>query len=407
MNNRIELIDTTLRDGQQSPLLSDAKKYFFTLDDKLQILESLILLGVRYFELFSPIVSKKEEKDFKEIRKFIDEKYSERNIKLLAHVRCHNDDIVKAIDAGADGLNFYIGTSQESQKNNHGKTINQITDLVVPIISDVRSKHPHLHLRFSGEDAFRTKISDLLKVYGLLAKQVNLFGMPDTVGVATPTMVLEKIQFIKQRSPTKDLEIHFHNDRGLALINALTAITAGARFVDSSVWGLAERSGIPSTTALLLNLAKMDKSYVDGYDLKLCYPVNILMGSILRMHVPFTEPVSLTNRTHSAGVHQQAVLKNKNVYEAQDLESFGVERNEILLGPLSGWHLIAYYLREVENFELTDEQAKEITSEFKNSIKKMNKRNSPQKVLLTIVEKYPIARTNIPKEFENRRVENL
>ncbi|MDQ5981698.1 MAG: homocitrate synthase, partial [Patescibacteria group bacterium] len=194
MNNRIEIIDTTLRDGQQSPLLSDAKKYFFTLDDKLQILESLILLGVKYFELFSPIVSKKEEKDFKEIRKFVDQKYSGFDIKLLAHVRCHKDDINQALQAGADGLNLYIGTSQESQKSNHGKTINQISDLVVPIISDVRSKHPHLHLRFSGEDAFRTKTSDLLKVYGHLAKHVNLFGMPDTVGVATPTTVVEKIK---------------------------------------------------------------------------------------------------------------------------------------------------------------------------------------------------------------------
>lgn len=407
MQNRIELIDTTLRDGQQSPLLFDSKKYLFTLDDKKKILEILIKLGVKYFELFSPIVSQKEKKDFTELRRFVDTNFKDQKIKLLAHCRCHIQDINQAIHAGADGLNLYIGTSPNSQKSNHGKNLDQIIDLVAPIVTSVRRLHPTLHLRFSGEDAFRTPIKDLFKVYDQVANYVDLFGTPDTVGIATPRDVCDRINELKNRYPKIDLETHFHNDRGLAIINAITAVDAGAKFIDTSIWGLAERSGIPSTTSILFNLNIKNPKLVKDYNLNLCYPVNITMASILKMQVPFNEPVSLTNKTHSAGVHQQAVLKNKNVYEAHNLEMYGVDKSEILLGPLSGWHLIAYYLREILGYELTDDEAKQISDEFKSQTNKINKRNNPEKLLLAIAEKYPIKKLTLPKAIAKRRVENI
>lgn len=407
MQNRIELIDTTLRDGQQSPLLFDSKKYLFTLDDKKKILEILIKLGVKYFELFSPIVSQKEKKDFTELRRFVDTNFKDQKIKLLAHCRCHIQDINQAIHAGSDGLNLYIGTSPNSQKSNHGKNLDQIIDLVAPIVTSVRRLHPTLHLRFSGEDAFRTPIKDLFKVYDQVANYVDLFGTPDTVGIATPRDVCDRINELKNRYPKIDLETHFHNDRGLAIINAISAVDAGAKFIDTSIWGLAERSGIPSTTSILFNLNIKNPKLVKDYNLNLCYPVNITMASILKMQVPFNEPVSLTNKTHSAGVHQQAVLKNKNVYEAHNLEMYGVDKSEILLGPLSGWHLIAYYLREILGYELTDDEAKQISDEFKSQTNKINKRNNPEKLLLAIAEKYPIKKLTLPKAIAKRRVENI
>ncbi len=407
MQERIELIDTTLRDGQQSPLLFDSKKYLFSLDDKKKILEILIKLGVKYFELFSPIVSQKEKKDFAELRKFVDINFKDQNVKILAHCRCHIQDINQAIHEGADGLNLYIGTSPNAQKSNHGKNLDEIIELVVPIISSVKKLHPNLHLRFSGEDAFRTPTKDLFKVYDQVFKYVDLFGTPDTVGIAMPTDVEERMTALKKRYPKIELETHFHNDRGLAIINALTAIDAGAKYVDTSIWGLAERSGIPSTTSILFNMNIINKKLIEGYNLNLCYPVNVTMASILKMHVPFSEPVSLTNKTHSAGVHQQAVLKNKNVYEAHNLEFYGVDRSEILLGPLSGWHLIAYYLREIIGYELTDDEAKQITDEFKSMTSKISKRNQPEKLLLSIAEKYPISKVTLPKTIAKRRVENI
>ena len=187
--------------------------------------------------------------------------------------------------------------------------------------------YPHIYLRFSAEDSFRTPLEDMFRMYDKVHQLVNTFGMPDTVGIATPTIVAERIKALKERYPKVDLECHFHNDRGLSLINAITAVQSGASYIDTSIWGMAERSGITSVTGLLLNLYYEDKSLCKDYNLKICYPLNVLMGSILKLQVSPTEPTSITNRTHTAGVHQKAVLNNSYVYEAHDLKNFGVDKN--------------------------------------------------------------------------------
>ena len=98
------------------------------------------------------------------------------------------------------------------------------------------------------------------------------------------------------------------------------------------------------------------------------------MGSILKLQVSPTEPTSITNRTHTAGVHQKAVLNNSYVYEAHDLKNFGVDKKQLFLGPLSGKNLIYYYLREIEYYDLSQEQAAEIAKEFKSKSAEMNKK---------------------------------
>ncbi|MDO8610621.1 MAG: LeuA family protein, partial [bacterium] len=342
------LIDTTLRDGQQSPLLFDTNTYRFTLEDKKTLINGLVKLGIRFFEFFSPVVSETEKNDFIELKSFI-KTITDEKIILMAHCRCHSDDVEQAISIGFNGLNLYMGVSKIAQNYSHNYSFTEILELTKSIISNLRKKYPELYIRFSVEDTFRTPLSDVFQVYDQLHTYVNTFGMPDTVGVATPILVAKRVDALKKRYPHVNLECHFHNDRGYSLINAVTAIEHGVSYIDTSLWGLAERSGITSTTGLLLNLLFTDKKLVKNYNLNLCYPLNVLMGSILKAQVPYTEPVSLTNRTHTAGVHQKAILNNKKVYEAHNLEQFGVSNNQVLLGPLSGWNLIYYYLKEVDN----------------------------------------------------------
>jgi homocitrate synthase len=224
--------------------------------------------------------------------------------------------------------------------------------------------------------------------------------------VATPSEVKKRIKLLKKRYPKNYLECHFHNDRGYALINTLTAIENGAEFVDTSIWGLGERSGIASLTGVLLNLYYLDPKIAQNYRLELCYPLNVLLGSILKMQVPATEPISLTNRTHIAGVHQDAVLKNKARYEAHPLERFGVTSRQLLLGPLTGWHHIYYYLKEIKNLKIDEETAKEITKIFKNKVAKETKKK-PEEVLEEITKKYSLAKVELPPEYEKKRVEKL
>jgi len=400
------IIDTTLRDGQQSPLLFDSYKYRFTLEEKKSLINGLVNLGIRHFEFFSPVVSEIEKKDFYEIKKYIQAKKIE-NIWLLAHCRCNSKDINEAINAGFDGVNLYMNGTRTAHKHSYGKSKADVVGHIVNTISRLRKKYPHFYIRFTIEDAFRTPLSDIYEIFDLIYPLVNTFGIPDTVGIATPEIVKKRVRGLKKRYPNVDFECHFHNDRGFALINTVTAIVEGVEFADASIWGLAERSGIASLTGVLLNLYQTNKKYTKDINLDLCYPLNVLMGSILNWQVPYNEPVSVTNRTHIAGVHHKAVLSQKKIYEAHNLDKFGVTNNQLLLGPLSGWNLIYYYLKEVAYFDISIDQAKQITKEFKNSAELINKKLRPENLLVEIAKKYNPSKINVNKKYLKWRIENF
>lgn len=399
------IIDTTFRDGQQSPLLFDVYKYKFSLEEKKLMLKGLIKLGIRHFEFFSPVVSKSEADDFSQLKKFAGT-LSTNKIYFLNHCRCHENDIQKAIEAGFDGLNLFMGVSQHAQKYHFKKSFKNLLSTIKKIIVATRKKYPSLYIRFSAEDAFRTPIRDIFNVYDAIAPYVDTFGIPDTVGIATPDQVKTVIGALKKRYPGLQFECHFHNDRGNSLANSYAAVEAGADFIDTSLWGLAERSGITSTTGFLLNLYHLNKSLCRNYRLEICYPLNILLGSILKLQVPYTEPVSLTNRTHTAGIHQKAVLKNTSVYEAHDLVKFGVSKNQILLGPLSGWNLVYYYVKEIMGYEVSEDRAKEITTLFKNKSAKFSKKFKPEHLLAEILLQFNLTKRPYQK-LEFNIIENL
>lgn len=400
------VIDTTLRDGQQSPLLFDSHKYRFSLEDKKALVNGLIQLGVRHIEMFSPIVGQAESTDFLGLKQYI-RTVEKEPTHLLAHVRCDQRDIEQALAAGFDGLHLYIGVHDRAQQNSHGMALEEILAKTGSLLRQVRADYPELYLRFSVEDFFRTSVDRVCTVYDAVAEYVNTFGMPDTVGIATPARVRSGVLALRRRYPNHDIECHFHNDRGYSLINAVTAVQAGASFIDTSIWGLAERSGITSLTGLLFNLYQEHPEYCRSFNTLLCYPLNVLMGSILNLHVPATEPVSLTNRTHTAGVHQKAVLHDSSVYEAHDLSQFGVTKHELLLGPLSGWNLIYYYLREVKYYDVTPGQAKTIAQEFKSQSARINRLYTPDALLSDIVSAYSIPPIVSQHQYLNQRIEHL
>jgi homocitrate synthase len=384
----LEIIDTTLREGSQSSLLHDHHKYFFNQDDKMEIARALIVYGVKFIELFAPIVSPQERDDFAAIKAVRDELIMQKGYTfLLAHVRCHPDDVASAIEAGADGLNFYIGLSDSARTYKHGQDVGTIIRNARSLLEEVRHEHPELILRFSGEDAFRTPEGDLWRVYDEVAPLVDRLGTPDTVGAATPSSVIRRLKLLQNRYPNMELEGHFHDDRGFALANALEAVKSGMRYIQTTLLGSGERSGITSMTALLFNLY-VDKAYdhLEGYSLRGSYPINVMFADKLKKLVPSKEPVSLTNRTHTAGVHQKAMLNHASTYEAFPLDQFGVSESEILLGPLSGWNIIHYFLKEIKYYNLGEGTARQIATVFKERVYKMGPDDSPAEILIDIAE---------------------
>ena len=405
----LEIIDTTLREGSQTSLLHDHYKYFFNQSDKVEVARALIIYGVKFIELFSPIVSPQEREDFAAIKAVRDELIMQKGYTfLLAHVRCHPDDITAAIEAGADGLNLYIRFS-ETSRYSHGKDMATIIGRTRSLLEETRANYPDLILRFSGEDAFRTSEEDLFRVYDEVAPFVNRFGTPDTVGIATPTSVARRIQVLRERYPQIDLEGHFHDDRDFATINALEAIKNGMRYINTTLLGVGERSGINSMTALLFNLY-IDKEYdlLEGYNLRGSYPINVMFASKLRKLVPSKEPVSLTNRTHLAGVHQKAMLQHAGTYEAFPLDQFGVTESEVLLGPLSGWNIIYYFLKEIKYYNIDEATAREVTGVFKERIYNLGPKASPTEILINIAEnEFGLSRISVPERFKDNILQRM
>jgi len=171
------------------------------------------------------------------------------------------------------------------------------------------------------------------------------------------------------------------------------------RYLDVTVGGIGERSGITSLTALLFNLhIERDYDRLESYHLRGSYPLNVLVADKLKMLVPSTEPVSLTNRTHTAGVHQSAVLRGAASYEAHPLDQFGVTESEILLGPLSGWNVIHYFLKEIRYYQLDEATAKDITRVFKERVYGLRPDESPEQMLIAIAEQeFGLARLQLPQ----------
>jgi homocitrate synthase len=407
---KLEIIDTTLREGQQTSLLHDHHKYFYTERDKLELVRALILYGVKFIEMFSPMVSPQEREDFAVLQQARDELVTQKGYTfLLAHVRCHPDDVGAAIRAGFDGLNIYIGTSPQSRTFNTGKDLEEIARRARTLLEDLRKNHPNLILRFSGEDTFRTRLEDQFLVYDQVAALVDRLGLPDTVGVATPTLVSQRIRALRERYPVTEFEVHFHDDRGYALSNTMEAISEGVRYVNTTLLGIGERSGITSLTALMFNL-HLDQDYdaLEGYHLRGSYPINVLAADKLRMLVPPKEPISLTNRTHTAGVHQGAILNDSSTYEAHPLDVFGVSERDILLGPLSGWNTIHYFLKEINYFQLDEATAREITARFKERVYQIDMDQSPAELLLSIAaEEYKLPKLLLPESTRKRIVQRL
>lgn len=378
-------------------------KYNLSPGERVDLALGLMRYGVRFLEVFSPVVNEKEEGNLALLMRGRDNFYAETGqpVFILAHVRCHPQDVELAINAGVDGLNLYMGTSEESQNFGHGKKIEEIIKVVRPLLEDIRRNHPNLLLRFSGEDAFRTPLEDLYAVYDAVVDLVDRLGTPDTVGIATPEEVEVRVTALRTRYPQIPLEGHFHNDRGYALINAVTAVKAGMHYLQTSVLGLGERSGITSLTGLLCNLYLENPGLVDSFHLEQSYSLNVFISSILGIQVPTTEPVSLTNRTHSAGPHTSAVIKNSSTYEGHDLSIFGVNERRLLLGPLSGRHIIKYYLTHVLNFvEVTDEIANDIAAEFKRRTGEIQNGKTPTQLLEEIAVNRQLARLSKPVSHE-------
>lgn len=350
------LIESTLREGEQ---FAGAN---FTQDQKIEIARALDEFGVEFLELSSPLASPQSEADVRAIVKTPRE-----TARILTHIRCNREDALRALDTGVDGLDVVIGTSPELRKYSHGKTIREVIDTAIDVLTFIREQAPDIILRFSTEDSFRSAESDLLRVYLAIAERgvVNRFGTADTVGIATPNQVFSLVSTLR-RLTTLDIEFHGHNDSGCAIANAYAALEGGATHIDVTVLGIGERNGITPLGGLMARLYMIERDVImTKYRLDRLYALDHMIAEMVGVTVPFNNYITgATAFTHKAGIHAKAVLANPQSYESIRPEDFGLKRNVQIGHRLTGWNAVRSRAREL-GLALTDAQVKDATAHIK------------------------------------------
>ena len=325
-----QIIDSTLREGEQFSTAT------FSTAQKIEIAGMLDAFGVEMIEMTSPCASPRSESD---IRAIVDQGY---NARILTHIRCNLDDAKRALDTGVHGVDVVIGTSPQLMEHSHGKSIRQIIDLAEEVLHFVRAQAPDVILRFSTEDSFRSRESDLLRVYLAIADMgcVDRLGIADTVGVATPTQVYRLVESVV-RLTGMDVEFHGHNDSGCAIANACAALEAGATHIDTTVLGIGERNGITPMGGLIARLYTLSTRYVSKYNLPLLPQIDAVIADYCALDIPFNNYITGSSAfIHKAGIHAKAVLADPRTYESINPSDFGLNREVAVGHRLTGWNTI-------------------------------------------------------------------
>lgn len=350
-SDTINLVDTTLREGEQFALAR------FTTDQKVAIAEALDAFGVEYIEVTSPAASPQSERDLRTITAL------PLNARILTHTRCTLEDARRALDCGVDGVNLLFGTSRLLREWSHGRNIDQIIEEAVIVIRMLQDAG--VEVRFSCEDALRTERADLLRIYRAIdALGVQRIGIADTVGIATPRDIEALVTEIRAIVHC-DIEFHGHNDGGCAIANSFAAWEAGATHIDTTVLGIGERNGITSLSGLIARLYLSAPHVVAPYRLDHLPAIDELVAGFVGIDVPFNSCITgNTAFTHKAGLHTKAVLQQPSTYEAFDPAIFGRQRSVLVGHRLTGRHAVAQRAREL-GIELGRDTLLAITQEIK------------------------------------------
>lgn len=348
---RFSFVETTLREGEQF------YSAHFTSEQRKTIAQALDAFGVEYLELTSPAASPQSANDLAMIAGL------GLKAKVLTHTRCHLGDVRLAVENGAHGVNVLFATSEQLRHVSHGRTLDELVEQAQTVI-DFLKQYP-VEIRFSCEDAFRTPLEDLIKVYKpVAAMNIDRVGLADTVGIATPSQVRDVVSAVRE-AVNCDLEFHGHNDTGCAIANAFCGYLAGITHIDVTVLGIGERNGITPLGGFIARLASLDKSLVARYNLEMIPELDNMIASMVGVDIPFNNYITgQTAFTHKAGMHTKAVIASPDSYEVLDPSMFGRQRTVAVAHRLTGWHAIAERARDL-GITLSETQARAAAARIK------------------------------------------
>ena len=366
-NTSIIIDDTTLRDGEQTAGV------VFSIEEKKQIARMLDGMGVHELECGIPAMGEEEKAA---VRALVD---LELNARLITWNRAVQSDIQASIDAGVKAVDVSLSVSDIHIQNKLRKSRDWVREQLKRAL-DFAKRHD-LYVSVGGEDASR---ADLEFVAELMATAKELgadrFRFCDTLGILDPFTTYEKVKFLRQHVDF-DLEVHTHNDLGMATANAIAGIKAGARFVNTTVNGLGERAGNAALEEVVMAL-KHACGVDPGIDTRQFVGVSRFVGQASCRPVPeWKAVVGERVFSHESGLHADGVLKNPNNYEGFSPEEVGLSRY-MVLGKHSGSHGLIHRL-EALGIELGRLEANLLMDQVR-SISQRNKRPLTDAELLVL-----------------------
>jgi homocitrate synthase len=327
----LEILDTTLREGEQTPYVN------FTVDEKLEIARMLDFVGVDMIEAGDPSVSPNVAKAIERIASL------GLRAEIVAHSVASRSGIDKAKACGADRVAIFYATSKIHLDAKLHKTQEQAIAIIQEHVAYARSLG--LKVRYTPEDATRTEFEFLVQVCNAaIDAGADRISFADTLGIMQPHVMYERVRALRERLLPCKIDLHCHNDYGLALANAMAGIRAGADCIHTTVNGLGERTGIPDLAETVMSFHNLEGE--QKFNIQPLMDVSGYLEKVSGFFLAPNKPITGQNAfSHKSGVHTNGILKDPRTYEPFDPAILGRER-KIIIDKYTGKSAVASRLDE-------------------------------------------------------------
>ena len=320
---QIIIDDTTLRDGEQTAGV------VFSLEEKIRIARMLDEIGVGELECGIPAMGREEQASVKALVDL------GLNARLITWNRAVISDLKASIDSGVQAVDISLSVSDIHIRHKLRKDRRWVKEQLKTALGF--AKQHDLYVSVGGEDASRADPDFLVELMSIArGLGADRFRFCDTLGILDPFTTYDKVRYLADRVDL-DLEVHTHNDLGMATANAIAGIRAGARFVNTTVNGLGERAGNAALEEVVMAL-----KHACGIDLSIetgrFHELSRLVGQASCRPVPeWKAVVGEKVFSHESGLHADGVIKYPGNYEGYDPAEVGLNRH-MVIGKHSGSH---------------------------------------------------------------------
>lgn len=358
---KVEIFDTTLRDGEQVPGCK------LNTEQKLKIASRLDELGVDVIEAGFPVSSPGDFQSVSEIAKIV------KNATVCGLTRAVKKDIEVAAEAlkyaRKPRIHTGIGTSDSHIKYKFNSTRGEILERAYEAVSYAKSFVNDVE--FYAEDAGRTDNEFLARVcHAAIKAGATVLNIPDTTGYCLPEEYGQKIKYLKDNVPGIEnvtISCHCHNDLGLATANAIAGVTNGARQIECTINGIGERAGNTALEEVVMILRQHPLLNLNtNINPRLLFDTSKMVSREMGMLVQPNKAIVGANAfAHSSGIHQDGVIKNRETYEIIDPADVGVTESAIVLTARSGRAALAFKAKKM-GYNLSKLELDVVYSEFLN-----------------------------------------